>query len=245
MQCEGLFRSNCNETELGSVNTATNATNRRDCLRQRNNYRNREVEFYGTEISDCRLIGRLSLKPHCTASKWFISVNNGKQSSIKVVTSVQGDDLLDKIYTTVCNALDIVSVANEPFIGCTSLTCHDCVTIINNLDVELIRNDYVYANSISNSTMSTTDTNYKKANTFFCKAVVEGIYTLCGSVGVDLYCLKGQVSTAAVLHPYKVSTEAIFNSGSSEALSSEQEMAARSGTSGAIGELTKNYFLFS
>ena len=244
MQCEGLFRSNCNETELGSVNTATNATNRRGCLRQRNNYRNREVEIYGTEISDCRLIGRLSLKPHCTASKWFISVNNGKQSSIKVVTS-QGDDLLRTIYTKVCNLLDILSVANEPFIGCTSLSCHDCVTIINNPEVELIRNDYEFANSISISTMSTTDTNYKKAITSFCKAVAEGIYTLCESVGVDLYCLKGQVSTAAVLQPYKVSTEATFNSGSSNTLSPKQEMAARSGTSGAIGELTQNCFSFS
>lgn len=247
MEYEGLFRSNSKETELGSVNKATKATNRRDFFRQRNNYRNREGEFYSTDISDCQSIDRLSRKIQCIANKWFISVSNGnddvcKQSSIKLATYIQGDDLLNKIYTKVRNVLDILSVDNEPFIGCTALSCQNSVTNINNADVELIRIDYEYANSISNSTMSTTDTNNKKAITSFCKTVVEGINTLCGSGGGDLYRLKGLVLTTAVLQPYKVSTEVIFSIGISNTLSPELEMAALAGTSGTIGELTKNCF---
>lgn len=249
MEYEGLFCSNCKETELGSVNTATKATNRPDFFRPRNNYRNRnrEEQIYGIKINDCQSIGRHRQKLHCIANNWFISVNNGngdvcKQSSIKVATSVQGDDLLCTIYTKACNVLDILSVANEPFIGCTAPSRHDSVTNIKNPDVELIRNDYEYANSISNSTISTTDTNNKKAITSLCKAVVEGIYTLCGSVGGDLCRLQGLVSTNAVLQPYKVSTKVIFSTESSNTLSPEQEMAALAGTSGTTGELTKNCF---
>ena len=246
MEYEGLFCSNCKETELGSVNTALKATNRRDFFRQRNNYRNREERIYGIKINDCQSIGRHRQRLHCIANKWFISGNNGnndifKQSAIKVATS-QGDDLLYTMYAKVCNVLDILSVANEPFVGCTARSRHDSDTIINNADVELIRNDYEYANSISNSTISTTDTNNKKAIPFFCNTVVEGIYTLCGSMGGDLFSWQGLVSTTAVLQPYKVSTKVIFSTGISNTLSPEHEMAALAGTSRTIGELTKNCF---
>ena len=119
MEYEGLFCSNCKETELGSVNTALKATNRRDFFRQQNNYRNREEHIYGAEISDCQSIGRLSHKLHCIANKLFISVNNGnddvcKQSSIKLATYIQGDDLLNKIYTKVRNVLDISHATENP-----------------------------------------------------------------------------------------------------------------------------------
>eukprot|EP01032_Pedospumella_encystans_P013168 gene13168-15176_t len=86
--------------------------------------------------------------------------------------------------------------------------------------------------SDSESILLDADRNTSRSNVTKTETSPEGINTLCGSVGGDLDRLPGLVSTTAVLQPYKVGTEAIFSTGSSNTPCPALEKAALAGTSG-------------